>query len=73
METMPNQRALDAAKQLIDEMIARNYLSKDCYGFFGHRDKRETLCPGDLLYEHFKSWKNWHKECTVNIDDLINV
>lgn len=66
MEKIPNQRALNAAKQLIEEMVTRNYLSKECYGFFGHRDKKETLCPGDQLYEEFKSWKNWHKECTVN-------
>jgi hypothetical protein len=60
---LPNSRALFAAKQLMKEMEKRGYIDERCWSFFGHRDKGSTTCPGDRLYEEFKDWKNFHREC----------
>ena len=35
-----------AAKQLMNEMERRNYVNRECWGFYGHRDKGDTACPG---------------------------
>ena len=60
---LPNDAALNAAKQLIDEFERRNYVQRGCWSFYGHRDKGSTSCPGEQLYKEFQTWKNWHMEC----------
>ncbi|CBY14000.1 unnamed protein product [Oikopleura dioica] len=60
---LPNSRALNAAKQLMREMEKRGFIDERCWSFFGHRDKGNTTCPGDRLFEEFKEWKNFHREC----------
>ena len=61
---LPNDAALKAAEQLIEEFKRRNYVNRNCWSFYGHRDKGNTTCPGDALYAHFQSWENWHNICT---------
>ena len=59
----------------IDEEISSclgSYKEKECdkgmsihdgYEFYGHRDKGNTLCPGDPLYARWSTWENWHRTC----------
>ena len=63
VETLPNQNAMLAAKQVLLEFERRGAVKRDCWSFYGHRDKGSTTCPGDALYNEFQTWNNWHKEC----------
>ena len=49
--------------QLIEHMKREGYINSVCYGFYGHRDKGNTVCPGDPLYALWGDWENWHREC----------
>ena len=46
-------------------MKREGYINSGCYGFFGHRDKGNTVCPGDPLYALWGDWENWHRECWI--------
>lgn len=61
-DELPSQAALDAAKQLVAH-LTKNGFTHSCYGLYGHRDGKDTTCPGQRLYEEFATWPNWHKEC----------
>lgn len=56
----PSQKQLRAAKQLIDEGIRLQKLSKN-YRLYGQRQLIDnTTSPGNALYEILrKSWKHW--------------
>ena len=41
----------------------QGYINPSCYEFYGHRDKGNTLCPGDPLYARWSTWENWHRNC----------
>jgi len=69
-EELPNEKALDAAKQLIEYMHQTGLINQ-CYGFYGHRDGKETECPGEALYQHFSTWPNWHQECNIYSDNTV--
>jgi len=60
---LPSQPAIDAAAQLIEHMKREGYIDSGCYSFYGHRDKGNTVCPGDPLYALWGDWENWHREC----------
>ena len=61
-DELPSQAALDAAKQLVAH-LTKNGFTHSCYGLYGHRDGKDTTCPGQRLYEEFATWPNWNKEC----------
>ena len=41
------------------------------FRFYGHRDGKETACPGEALYQHFSTWPNWHQECNIYSDNTV--
>ena len=60
---LPEQIAIDAASQLIEYLKRNKFINPTCYEFYGHRDKGNTVCPGDPLYELWGGWENWHATC----------
>lgn len=38
--------------------VAQGWIKED-YQLFGHRQAKDTLCPGDMLYEAIQSWPHW--------------
>lgn len=66
---LPSQPAIDAAAQLIEHMKREGYIDSACYGFYGHRDKGNTVCPGDPLYNLWGDWENWHQPgCSASVN-----
>nr|QZM06961.1 peptidoglycan recognition protein 2 [Sepioteuthis lessoniana] len=57
---IPNQKALSAVQNLILCGVEQNKISEN-YSLFGHRDVRNTACPGDSFYRLIHSWKGFHK------------
>lgn len=39
-------------------LFGRNKL-KDSYILYGHRQVRDTSCPGDALFKEIQSWPHW--------------
>ena len=60
---LPNQRAIDATEQLIQHLKRQSFINPSCFEFYGHRDKGNTVCPGDPLYAKWSTWEGWHRKC----------
>nr|AAY27974.1 peptidoglycan recognition protein 2 precursor [Euprymna scolopes] len=58
-DRLPNKKALDAVNNLIVCGIKQNNITKD-YLLYGHRNVRETACPGDKFYELIKTWPHFY-------------
>lgn len=59
----PTPRAMVAFERLLDCGV-RSGLLDSYYGIYGHRDMRDTDCPGDLLYDtirHMKAFQQYGK------------
>ncbi|ESO82487.1 hypothetical protein LOTGIDRAFT_134508, partial [Lottia gigantea] len=60
MARVPNTKALNALKQLIDCGVKNGKIRSD-YILKGHRDVRATLCPGQKLYDLIRTWPHYMK------------
>ncbi|KAJ8020103.1 Peptidoglycan-recognition protein SC2 [Holothuria leucospilota] len=51
-DSMPTQAALNALESFVDCCVSRSKLASD-YNVVGHRDVRNTQCPGDRFYYEY--------------------
>ncbi|XP_069684129.1 peptidoglycan-recognition protein LB-like isoform X2 [Periplaneta americana] len=58
MEALPTEEMMDAAKELIKCGIERGSIASN-YTLLGHRQVRDTLCPGDMFYENITTWRHY--------------
>nr|AAY53765.1 peptidoglycan recognition protein S1 precursor [Azumapecten farreri] len=58
-DVLPNAAALSSVKRLISCGVEIGRLSPN-YSLFGHRDVRDTDCPGNALYKNMSSWTHFH-------------
>ena len=73
-------RAMSSFERLLDCGVRGGYLDS-YYGIYGHRDMRETDCPGEFLYEtirhmrsfqvHGKQLLNFFGRATLNDTKII--
>lgn len=52
---LPKASTLHALKTMIDLGVKLGKIARD-YKLYGHRNVRDTECPGDVLYDHIKTW-----------------
>lgn len=57
-DILPPESQMLAAKQLINMGIRDGYISEN-YKLIGHRQVRETACPGEALYKEIQMWPHW--------------
>jgi peptidoglycan-recognition protein LB len=55
---LPPKQMLNATKALIQYSLDRGYLATN-YKLLGHRQVRDTECPGQRLFEEIISWNNF--------------
>ncbi|XP_068157890.1 peptidoglycan-recognition protein LB isoform X7 [Drosophila tropicalis] len=55
---LPPQNMLQAAKDLIAFGVAKGYIDP-AYKLLGHRQVRDTECPGGRLFEEISSWPHF--------------
>ncbi|XP_015509215.2 peptidoglycan-recognition protein SC2 [Neodiprion lecontei] len=55
---MPNNASLEAFQSLIDCGISLGKVKPD-YKLIGHRQGRDTQCPGETFYAHIKTMPHW--------------
>lgn len=67
VDSMPTPHMLQVAQEFIDYSVAQRQLKPD-YTLYGHRQVRETECPGQTLYNEIKSWEHWSEETVDFID-----
>ncbi|XP_062593637.1 peptidoglycan recognition protein 1-like [Saccostrea cucullata] len=60
-KVFPGEAAIGAAKNLIQCGVDLGYISTD-YQLLGHRAVKDTLCPGDNLYDAIKEWHNFSEK-----------
>ncbi|XP_048730122.1 uncharacterized protein LOC125647490 [Ostrea edulis] len=58
-DTMPGSIALSAAQKLLTCGVHRNAI-KISYSLYGHRDARNTSCPGYTLYNAIRKWEHYN-------------
>ncbi|XP_017785947.1 PREDICTED: peptidoglycan-recognition protein SC2-like [Nicrophorus vespilloides] len=58
IDTLPNEKALHALRDLIAEGMKTNRISRS-YGLVGHRQTSATECPGKTFYNEIKTWARW--------------
>lgn len=63
---------LRATQQLINHAIAKGYLSSN-YTLLGHRQVRQTECPGESLYREIANWPHFGKQVPVFTNENENV
>lgn len=54
----PNSAALNAVKKLISEGVDTGKISST-YKLLGHRQVKQTSCPGDSFYKTVQNWPHW--------------
>lgn len=57
-EKLPIERMLEVARELIRFGVANEHVVPD-YRLIGHRQGRDTECPGDALYAEIQKWPQW--------------
>lgn len=57
-EKLPPENMLAATQSLIAHAIDTGYLSTN-YTLLGHRQVRDTVCPGDRLFKEISQWPNF--------------
>ncbi|CAL7950367.1 unnamed protein product [Xylocopa violacea] len=55
---LPNEKALNAVKALIDYGVSLGKISED-YHVIGHRQARNTACPGTTFYKYVQTHLRW--------------
>ncbi|XP_050668448.1 peptidoglycan-recognition protein LB-like isoform X2 [Leptidea sinapis] len=68
---LPPVQQLKAAQSLISAGVDRGYIKLD-YKLVGHRQVRDTKCPGDTLFREISQWKHF-SSFPASKADLINV
>lgn len=58
LDRLPNEAALKAMNSLIKCGVTIGKIRKD-YKLIGHRQARDTVCPGTSLYEYIQTLPNW--------------
>ena len=73
---IPNKEALKAVENIIDCGVQKGFIARN-YALYGHRDVRETECPGDAFYDHIRQWShysfsapNFHNSMSLSIPSL---
>lgn len=57
-DTLPPQNMLDAVQALIAFGVQNGNIDPN-YKLLGHRQVRNTECPGDALFDMIKTWPHW--------------
>uniref|UniRef100_A0A1B6DNH7 Peptidoglycan-recognition protein n=1 Tax=Clastoptera arizonana TaxID=38151 RepID=A0A1B6DNH7_9HEMI len=65
-EIRPTEEALRSAQELISLGTDMNMIAED-YELIGHRQVRDTLCPGENLFSVIKNWQHWSNISYTNI------
>ncbi|XP_046368342.2 peptidoglycan recognition protein 1-like [Haliotis rufescens] len=60
-ERPPSELTLQVVQNVINSGVAQGKITPD-YKVYGHRDVRETECPGDKLYAVIKAWEHAGQE-----------
>ncbi|XP_037953973.1 peptidoglycan-recognition protein LB-like [Teleopsis dalmanni] len=60
VEKLPPAPMLQVAQDFIKYSIETGQLRKD-YILYGHRQVRDTECPGAALYAEIQKWKHWRE------------
>ncbi|KAJ2942784.1 hypothetical protein O0L34_g14971 [Tuta absoluta] len=63
---LPPEVQMQAAKDLISEGLRLGWISPK-YSLVGHRQVRDTECPGDALYERISEWKHFNDSIHMHL------
>lgn len=67
-DVVPPKEMLQATQDLISYAVERDYLATN-YTLYGHRQVRDTACPGQALFNEIKTWPNFGRLSDVDDDD----
>lgn len=63
-KTMPPDRQILAAKQLIEKGLGLGYIAQN-YLLFGEKQLQDTQSPGASLFEDIKTWPHWSNKTVI--------
>ncbi|XP_068623392.1 peptidoglycan-recognition protein LB-like [Battus philenor] len=58
VSTVPPKHQLETTKKLIAQGVELGYISQD-YKLIGHRQVRNTECPGEALFQEISTWNQF--------------
>lgn len=67
---LPPQNMLNATKEFIEYSLENGYLSPD-YTLLGHRQVRDTICPGPALYQEIEKWPRFGSDVHFPINSIL--
>ncbi|GAB1607521.1 hypothetical protein Ahia01_001035600, partial [Argonauta hians] len=56
--TLPDSPALNAVKKIINRGVCLGKVAPN-FRLYGHRDVRDTTCPGETFYRHIQTWDHY--------------
>jgi N-acetylmuramoyl-L-alanine amidase len=59
MDHLPSQAQMNLTQKLIECGQQEGYIIQN-YTLYGHRDVRDTDCPGDKFYQEISTWPQFH-------------
>lgn len=68
-ETVPPANMLKATQDLIGHAIDKGFLSSN-YTLLGHRQVRDTICPGPALFNEIKQWPNFGSDIVFENNNI---
>lgn len=69
-EALPPQKMLNATQELIAYAIEQGHVTKD-YKLLGHKQVRDTICPGPALYQEIQTWPNFDNDVQFNFNSIL--
>ncbi|XP_063708503.1 peptidoglycan-recognition protein LB [Culicoides brevitarsis] len=60
-KSLPPKAMLQAVQDLIEYGVQNGNIEED-YKLLGHRQVRDTECPGERLFDEIKTWPHWAEE-----------
>lgn len=66
---LPPPQMLQAVKDLISFGMAKGYIHKN-FKLMGHRQVRDTECPGDRLFKEIQTWQNFSPQPNTTENEL---
>ncbi|CAG5044139.1 unnamed protein product [Parnassius apollo] len=70
-DSLPPMEQIKTAKSLIAQGVELGYIKPD-YKLIGHRQVRDTECPGATLYQNLKTWEHY-VSFPATSKDLVHV
>lgn len=71
-DELPPQQMMEAVKKLVEFGVSKGFIAEN-YTLLGHRQVRDTECPGTKLFDEISKWPHFSKHPDHRRDNFIPI